>query len=107
MLVDARTPEEQAVSMLPGAITQQEFERRAEDFKGRRVVAYCTIGYRSGEYTEALRADGWDAHNLSGSILAWTHAGQPLETPDGAPTKRLHIYGPKWDLAAEGYETVY
>ena len=104
VLVDVRTPEEQAVSMLPGAITREAFEAARDLYRNRTVVTYCTIGARSGEYAEALRREGCEVFNLKGSILAWTHAGLPLVDRDGSETKKLHTYGSQWDLAAEGYE---
>ncbi len=106
LLVDVRKPEEQEVSMIPGAMTREEFESRADELRGREVVTYCTIGYRSGLYAQELRAEGWDARNLRGSILSWTHAGGPLAGPDG-PTRRVHVYGERWALAADGYEQVW
>ncbi len=106
VLVDVRTEPEQAVSMIPGAISRQEFQRRRQEFDGRTVVTYCTIGYRSGLVTQELRQQGWDAYNLEGSILAWTHAGQVLES-EGSETRRVHVYGRKWDLAADDYEAVW
>lgn len=106
VLVDVRTPEEQAVSMIPGAVTQEEFEAEREKYAGLPVVTYCTIGARSGEYAAKLRADGVDVRNLEGSILAWTHAGGELAGPEG-PTKKVHVYGKRWNLAAEGYEAVW
>ncbi len=106
VLVDVRTPEEQAISMLPGAVTQEEFEARLDDYRDSLVVAYCTIGARSGEYAAKLAAEGLEVRNLEGSILAWTHAGGELEGPDG-PTRKVHVYGRRWNLAADGYEAVW
>lgn len=107
VLVDARSEEERAVSTIPGAISRQEFERLREELAAREVVTYCTIGYRSGLYTEELVEQGWEARNLAGSILAWTHRGLPLVRPDGTPTRRVHVYGARWNLAAEEYEAVW
>lgn len=106
VLVDVREPEERAVSMIPGAVTREAFEADPGAWAGRRVVAYCTVGYRSGLYAAELRRRGIDAYNLAGSLLAWTHAGQKLVNADGE-TRRLHVYGKTWDLAAEGYEAVW
>ncbi|MHC4948210.1 MAG: rhodanese-like domain-containing protein [Planctomycetota bacterium] len=106
ILVDVRTPEEQAVSMIPGAITARAFEANEAEHAGRTVVAYCTIGGRSGRYTQELAARGWDAYNLKGAILAWTHADGPLEDA-GGPTRRVHVHGKKFDQVAEGYEPVW
>lgn len=107
VLVDVRTPEEQAVSMLPGAITAEVFEAAAETYRNKTVVTYCTIGARSGVYADELCQKGFDVRNLKGSLLAWTHAGLPLKDSESHDTKRVHVYGKKWDLAAKGYEAVW
>jgi len=106
VLVDVRNPPEQAVSMIPGAVTAREFESDAERYRGSTVVTYCTIGHRSGIYARKLEAKGWNALNLKGAILSWTHAGGELAGPDGA-TRRVHVGGARWNLAADGYEGVW
>jgi len=105
VLVDVREPHEQRVSMLPGAISQQEFERDSTRYRSWVVVPYCTIGVRSGLYTQALREQGFEARNLAGSALAWAHAGLLFEA-DGIPTRRVHVYGADWNLLPQGYEAV-
>ncbi|MFT4624135.1 MAG: rhodanese-related sulfurtransferase [Myxococcota bacterium] len=107
VFVDVRTAPEQAVSMLPGALTIEEFTAQQAALAGRPIVAYCTIGARSGEWAQARREEGIEAYNLVGSLLAWTHAGGALEAPDGSATKRVHVYGKTWDLAADGYESTW
>ena len=57
-LVDVRTPDEQVVSMIPGAITAREFEDNRKSYEGAIVVTYCTIGGRSGKYAGQLVAEG-------------------------------------------------
>lgn len=75
VLVDVRTPEEQKVSMIPGAVTREVFEAETlhtligTDKPGQSdvkvgpdisegssvlVVPYCTAGYRSGVYCREL-----------------------------------------------------
>ena len=71
------------------------------------IVAHCTIGYRSGKYVAKLQRQGLDALNLKGSILSWVHAGQPVVTFEGEETKRVHVYGQKWDLLPQGYKAVW
>jgi rhodanese-related sulfurtransferase len=107
LLVDVRKPEEQAVSMIPGAITQKDFERRQDSFRGQPVVTYCTAGYRSGLYAKKLKKKGWQVRNLEGSLLAWTHAGGPLVDSDGQATRRVHVYSADWSLEAGTYEPVW
>ena len=107
-LVDVRTDRERAVSTLPGAIAANDFEARLEDLvaEGRTVVAYCTIGARSSSFARRMGKRGIRVVNLEGSILAWTHAGGDLVSGSG-PTRRLHVQGPSWNLAADGYEAVW
>jgi sodium/bile acid cotransporter 7 len=106
VLVDVRTQPEREVSMLPGAITSEELEADPERYAGKTLVTYCTAGYRSGLFARKLDEKGWEVLNLKGSLLSWSHTGEPLEH-DGEPTRRVHTYGPDWDLLAEGYEAIW
>lgn len=106
VLVDVRTAREREVSTLPGAISADDFEARLPEFSDRTVVAYCTIGLRSSDYARKMRKRGVDVLNLEGSVLAWTHVGGDLQDA-GAPTDVLHVYGRRWNLAADGYRTVW
>lgn len=106
VLVDVRTRGEREVSTLPGAISADDFDARLQEFAGRTLVAYCTIGLRSSDYVRKMRRRGVDIVNLEGSVLAWTHAGGELYAR-GERTDRLHVYGRRWNLAADGYRTVW
>lgn len=106
VFVDVREPAERAVSVIPGALTLEEFLADPARAAGRPVIVYCTIGYRSGVAAERLRARGVPAVNLAGGILAWLHAGGPL-VADGKPTDRVHVYGAQWDLAPSACRGVY
>jgi rhodanese-related sulfurtransferase len=92
VLVDVRSRAEQAVSRIPGAITQAEYEAEADSLAGRRVIAYCTVGGRSYLYARKLVAAGIDAVNYRDGILGWCRAGLPLESPDKQPTAAVHPY---------------
>ena len=108
LLVDVRTPAEQAVSHIPGSLTVEAFERLpAAQKQAATVLAYCTVGCRSGKYTLALREQGIRAHNLSGGVLSWALAGREFEAPDGTPTLRVHTYARRWAVVPEGYEAVF
>jgi thiosulfate/3-mercaptopyruvate sulfurtransferase len=51
-----------------------------EEPNGRRVVAYCHSGSRSGLAVVALRAAGYDARNYAGSWHEWSrHDELPVE----------------------------
>jgi rhodanese-related sulfurtransferase len=106
VFVDVRKPEEQAVSMIPGAVTSEVFLADMERFRGQRIIAYCTISYRSGKLAAKLNRKGITMVNLKGGLLGWVHAGGPL-VRGNLPVTVLHVYGRKWDLAPVGIETVY
>jgi sodium/bile acid cotransporter 7 len=106
VFVDVREPSEQTVSMLPGAITDEEFLKNPAAHGDRTVIGYCTISFRSGKLAEKLKKKGIQMFNLRGGILAWLHAGGKIYK-DGKPTKQVHVYGKEWNLAPEGYETVW
>ena len=107
VLVDVRSAKERATSMIPGAITTDEFQQRKNELAGSSVVTYCTIGYRSSTYAQRLLKDGWEVRNFHGSVLAWTHAGGELVDPEGKPTRRVHVFAERWSLTADGYEPVW
>ena len=106
ILVDTREPEEQEVSMIPGAVTEREFLDNFSTYQNYIVVAYCTIGSRSGKFARKISKKGVSVFNLSGGILAWLHAGGIVQK-DGRPVKRAHVYGKEWDLAPSAIETVW
>ena len=94
-------------SYIPGSISKKEFNKSRSDYRDHKIVAYCTIGYRSGLFASKLQKENFDVVNLKGSILSWVNAGQPVITSDGSEIKKVHVYGKKWDLLPEGYEGMY
>lgn len=110
VFVDVRSPQETAVSTIPGAASEEAFLRdlRAGAIDNTTAIVYCTIGMRSGKFVAQHAEDG-KAHgvrllNLRGSVLAWTHAGGDLVRPsDKSPTKDVHVYAKPWDLARVDY----
>lgn len=108
VLVDVRSPEERAVSMIPTAITQAEFEQNLAHYINSKaiVVAYCTIGYRSGKYVDQLRKQGINILNLEGSLLAWSHIQGELTNTTGS-TDKIHVFGRQWQLTADSYQPVW
>jgi sodium/bile acid cotransporter 7 len=107
LVVDVRDANERAVSTIPGAITVEEYERDHSDGRDVSVVTYCTIGYRSGLFADQLRQRGVTVLNLNGGILAWSHADGRLVTPAGEPTKRVHVYGRRWNLLPTDFVAVW
>lgn len=109
ILLDVRQPEEQAISMLPRALTTAQFAARYRTGipPGSRIVAYCTIGYRSGRYAEQLAAMKIKCENLEGGILMWSFHGGPLVAKntreEWVATNRIHVYDAEWNIVHPDY----
>jgi rhodanese-related sulfurtransferase len=106
VFVDVREKKEQEVSMLPGAITEQEFLNHIERYRDKIIIGYCTISYRSGKLAENLKAQGVVMLNLRGGLLAWIHDGGKVYDRNGE-IRRLHVYGRQWDLGPKDYVAVW
>ncbi len=109
VFVDIRSRREQQVSMIPGAITLKEFEKRFDENRlgDTLYIAYCTVGYRSGLFAEKYRAKRVNVMNLRGGVLAWAQAHRPFWDESGKETLRLHVYDKPWDFVPPEYESTY
>jgi rhodanese-related sulfurtransferase len=85
-LIDVREQYEWDAGRIEGArhIEMERLASHADEIpRDRLVVFQCRLGARSALATQAFRAAGWDAYNLSGGIQAWRDAGLPLVPEDG------------------------
>jgi rhodanese-related sulfurtransferase len=105
VLVDVRPSAERQVSRLPGAIAAAEFLADPERYRGKTVIAYDTVGYRSGLFAQKLQKQGIHVANLAGGLLGWAHAGGKLYDDHGE-TRRVHVYGSMWNYAPGSCEPV-
>jgi rhodanese-related sulfurtransferase len=105
VFIDVRTPDEQIVSMLPGAVTEQDVADTPSLLQGKTAMAYCTIGYRSGLYAEDQGREGIRVLNVQGGILAWVFSGGKVYHA-GRETSRVHVYEEEWNYLPDGYEPV-
>ena len=84
IIFDARKLEEYEISHIPQArfIGYKEFspERLNGIPKEKKIILYCSIGYRSEKIGEKLRKAGLleRIYNLYGSIFEWANRGYPL-----------------------------
>lgn len=91
MLLDVRTPEEYKLSKIPGSVnvplTEIEQKRGIDKVKsqlqGRRLIVYCTHGYRSGVALVKLQDAGVRGTQYSGGIEQWTKEIDPSLPPNG------------------------
>ena len=106
VFVDIREPAEMAVSMLPGAVSRQDFLSHRDRYQDKTAVGYCTISYRSGLFAREMAAQGIAVINLRGGLLAWILEGGAVYDESGRPVKRVHVYDDRWDYAPDDYESV-
>ena len=100
VLLDARSPEEYAVSHLPGA---HRVDPAADAYPSldtlaadTPLVVYCSVGYRSAGVAQALRDQGFtNVANLKGSIFRWANEGRPVYR-DGQRVATVHPYDATW-----------
>jgi rhodanese-related sulfurtransferase len=99
LLVDVRTPEEQAVSTIPGALcVGPGTDPRSVPVASPAaiVVVYCAVGVRSARLARGLAAAGCaGVHNLERGLFGWANEGRPLAGPQGGAS-RVHRYDDAW-----------
>ena len=73
------------------------------DVRGTKERAVSTLPGAIDPGTWGVRA-----YNLAGGILAWVQAGGPVvDGRTGTPTRRVHVYGRKWNLLQPGWEGIW
>jgi rhodanese-related sulfurtransferase len=81
-LLDVRTPQEYAAGHVDGAVSApitslaERLTQLGLD-PARPVVAICLTAHRSIPAVRLLRAQGFEASQLAGGMLAWRAAGLP------------------------------
>lgn len=86
VLIDVREPYEHEAGRIEGALHVEIpnlTAAAAELDQERPVVFYCRSGARSAMTTQAFRASGFTAYNLTGGLLAWVAKGLPIVPDDG------------------------
>jgi rhodanese-related sulfurtransferase len=96
LLLDARTPQEYAVSHLRGAkLIPANLEELTCD-RAKPIVVYCSIGYRSAATAKQLQTMGYqNIFNLEGSIFQWANEQRPLYRGEKL-SDRVHRYNWFW-----------
>jgi rhodanese-related sulfurtransferase len=103
ILVDVREPEERQISIIPSAISIDDFNQKltkGEITDNFTVIAYCTIGVRSALFVDQIlkKTKISKIYNFRGSILLWCHSHPVVNPKDNQPTHNIHVYGPDWAL---------
>lgn len=112
LLLDAREPNEYAVSHLSGAIPVGYDHFSMDNLpdsikKDQAILVYCSVGYRSEKITEKLLKAGFtNVFNLYGGIFEWVNQDHPVVNQSGA-TPEVHAYDRSWGVWLKKGRKVY
>ncbi len=103
VLIDVRTPEEQSVSVIPGAVlaTPQTKLNALPEVRhadaDATIVVYCAGGYRSAR-SISRSGETMAKHmvNLRGGIVGYANAGGKLVDARGGTSHKVHGYNSTW-----------
>ena len=112
VFIDTREWDEYNVSHIKNAIWvgYDDFDpaRMGAIDKQRRLIVYCSVGYRSEKITEQLIQLGYsNLFNLYGGIFEWVNNGYPVFDSTGQETAKIHAYSKKWSTWLNRGEKVY
>ncbi len=99
VVLDAREEREFAVSHLRGArrVAPERRDFTALDIpRDATIVVYCSVGYRSAEIAQRLKAGGHQrVFNLQGGLFQWANEGRTLFSGTER-AERVHPYDNDW-----------
>ena len=98
--LDSREKKEFKVSHIENAtwvgFSSFNLKRIKDVPKDKKIVVYCTVGYRSEKIAEKLLKAGFtDVSNLYGGIFEWVHHDQSVVNNEGV-TEEIHTYDKDW-----------
>ncbi len=102
LLLDARTPEEYAVSHLRNAQLANpatfDIDELYDVDRDRAIVVYCSVGYRSQSIVERMRDHGFtNVRDLNGGLFLWYNQGRAVYR-GSTPVDQIHPYNGFWSL---------
>lgn len=114
ILLDAREIEEYKVSHIKNAIHigYKSFDKaKMKNIdKNKKIIVYCSIGYRSEKIGEQLIKMGYkQVYNLYGSIFAWVNRGYEVVDVNNKATFNVHGYSASWAqwITNKKYKKIY
>ncbi len=112
LFLDAREPEEYAVSHIANAkfVGYDNFDlnRVNKVAKITPIVVYCSVGKRSENITNKLKDAGFvNVQNLYGGIFEWVNEGNKVVDSNNVPVNKVHAYNHIWGMWLQKGEKVY
>ena len=89
-----------AIRVDPDATTESFFAAHDESIRNKRLVFYCSVGYRSSILASRLKGKAIErgassVANLRGGLFRWYNEGRPVFNGSG-PTDDIHPYDKWW-----------
>ena len=112
VFIDAREKREYDISHIKGALWSGyddfEISRLKTVQKGKPIIVYCSVGYRSEKITAKLTAAGYkNVKNMVGGIFEWKNVGYKVYDLKGYETEKVHAYSKTWGIWLNKGEKVY
>lgn len=109
--LDAREKNEYDVSHIDSAIwvgyDTFEIDSLKDIAKDKKIIVYCSVGYRSEKVTEKMIKAGFvDVSNLYGGIFEWINMDLPVYNEEGK-TEKVHAYDENWGQWVNKGDKVY
>ncbi len=100
LFLDSRELQEYQTSHIMNAlyVGYNDFDLKRMDSvpKGKKIVVYCSVGYRSEKIAEKLKKAGFkDVSNLYGGIFEWVNNEKPVYNANGK-TDSVHAFDKTW-----------
>lgn len=97
IILDCREYKEYQTSHLKNSIwvgfNNFNFDKIPKKSIQKKIIVYCTIGWRSEKIGEKLLKHGYkNVYNLRGSILKWNNDNYPIYKGNNQQTTLIHTY---------------
>jgi len=101
--LDAREINEFNISKIENAlwVGYDDFDlNRVKDLgKNKKIMVYCSAGYRSEKVAEKLKNDGFtNVTNMLGGLIEWANYSKPMLDSTDSKTKRVHVFSRTWGI---------
>lgn len=112
IFLDAREKKEYNVSHIKNAIwvgyDDFDLSRVKSISKNKKIMVYCSVGYRSEKVAKKLNAGGYtNVSNIVGGIFEWKNLNYSVVDNNGNETEKVHTYNKTWGVWLNNGVKVY
>lgn len=112
LFVDSRERKEFKISHIKDAVwvgyDQLNLAPLKKIDKNKKIIVYCSVGYRSEKVAEKLLKKGFtDVSNLYGGIFEWKNQGKPVYNKEEELTEEVHAFNKVWGIWLNKGKKIY